>query len=91
MPAETPASSPGGLTSPMLRLLRCARRDACEARSCVLDHLGDGGVLIVDESGFLRAGLPPGGPMAAVRRHRGGIGNAKVGVFLANAAAHNGR
>jgi DDE superfamily endonuclease len=43
---------------PMQRLLRCARWDADpvrdDVRAYVVDHLGDDGVLIVDETGFGR-------------------------------------
>ncbi len=49
----------------MQRLLRSARWDADEVRdevrSYVLDHLGAEGVLILDETGFLKKGLRSAG------------------------------
>ena len=38
----------------------------------MLEHLGDvGGVLVVDETGFLKKGEQVGGSAAAVQRHGG--------------------
>ncbi|GAA3352958.1 hypothetical protein GCM10017744_004190 [Streptomyces antimycoticus] len=50
---------------PMQRLLRYARWDADalrdDVRAYVVDHLGDDGVLIVDETGFVKKGSMSGG------------------------------
>src|SRR5215212_8474774 len=57
----------------MQRLLRTADWDADavrdELRAFVLERLGSGGVLIVDETGFIK-GQPVGRGGAAVHRHR---------------------
>lgn len=67
-----------GHTGPdaMQRLVRSARWDAeavrDEIRSYVVDHLGTpDGVLIVDETGFLKEGRPVGLRPAAIHRHGG--------------------
>ena len=55
----------------------------------VVEQLGAAdGVLVVDETGFLKKGSKVGGSAAAVQRHgRGGIENCQIGVFLAYAGA----
>ncbi|WP_457810704.1 IS701 family transposase, partial [Streptomyces anulatus] len=74
----------------MQRLLRGARWDADEmrdeVRSYVLDHLGGDGVLIVDETGFLKKGLRSAGVQRQYTGTAGRIENAQVGVFLAYAS-----
>ncbi|WP_371628251.1 IS701 family transposase [Streptomyces sp. NBC_00341] len=76
---------------PMQRLLRSARWDADEVRdevrSYVLDHLGGDGVLIVDETGFLKKGDRSAGVQRQYTGTAGRIENAQVGVFLAYASA----
>ncbi|MFD7026501.1 IS701 family transposase [Streptomyces sp. NPDC059917] len=75
---------------PMQRLLRSARWNADavrdEVRGYAVDHLGsDGGVLIVDETGFMKNGRSSAGVQ---RQHTGTVGriqNSQVGVFLAYA------
>jgi SRSO17 transposase len=75
----------------MQRLLRSARSDAGgvrdEVRSYVLDHLGGDGVLIVDETGFLKKGLRSAGVQRQYTGTAGRIENAQVGVFLAYASS----
>ncbi|WP_282434503.1 transposase [Streptomyces sp. Root55] len=75
---------------PMQRLLRSARWDADEVRdevrSYVLDHLGGDGVLIVDETGFLKKGDRSAGVQRQYTGTARRIENAQVGVFLAYAS-----
>jgi SRSO17 transposase len=75
------------------RLLSAAAWDADgvrdDLRAYVVDHLGDdaGGVLIVDETGFLKKGAKSCG---VARQYTGTAGttvNCQVGVFLAYASA----
>ena len=74
----------------MQRLLRSARWDADEVRdevrSYVLEHLGGDGVLIVDETGFLKKGDRSAGVQRQYTGTAGRIENAQVGVFLAYAS-----
>ncbi|MEV4248760.1 IS701 family transposase [Streptosporangium canum] len=81
-----------GLTGPqaMQRLLRTARWDAeavrDDVRAYVLEHLGAaGGVLIVDETGFVKKGLASAGVQRQYTGTAGRIENSQVGVFLAYA------
>lgn len=63
---------------PMQRLLRHARWDA---RAYVADHLGgEDGVLIVDETGFLKKGQSSAGVQRQYTGTAGRIENAQVGV-----------
>lgn len=82
-----------GLSGPqaMQRLLRTARWDADavrdDLRGYVTEQLGCDGVLIVDETGFLKKG---GGSAGVQRQYTGTAGrieNSQVGVFLAYATA----
>jgi SRSO17 transposase len=70
----------------MQRLLRTADWDADavrdELRSYVVEGLGPGGVLIVDETGFVKEGARSAG---VGRQYTGKIDNCKIGVFLAYA------
>ncbi|MEU7513809.1 transposase [Streptomyces sp. NPDC042898] len=75
---------------PMRRLLRSARWDADsvrdEVRAYAVDHLGgDGGVLIVDETGFMKKGRASAGVQRQYTGTAGRIENSQVGVFLAYA------
>ncbi|WP_458078939.1 IS701 family transposase [Streptomyces sp. EMB26] len=75
---------------PMQRLLRSARWDADsvrdEVRAYAVDHLGgDGGVLIVDETGFMKKGRALAGVQRQYTGTAGRIENSQVGVFLAYA------
>ncbi|MFF7551262.1 IS701 family transposase [Streptomyces canus] len=77
---------------PMQRLLRCARWDADEVRddvrAYVFEHLGaDDGVLIVDETGFLKKGRSSAGVQRQYTGTAGRIENSQVGVFLAYASS----
>ncbi|MEU7061789.1 IS701 family transposase [Streptomyces sp. NPDC046197] len=77
---------------PMQRLLRSARWDAGavrdEVRRYVVDHLGtDDGVLIVDETGFLKKGRDSAGVQRQYTGTAGRIENSQVGVFLAYASS----
>lgn len=80
-----------GLTGPqtMQRLLRTAGWDADAVRDDVRDyaseHLGGGGVLIVDETGFLKKGTGSAGVQRQYSGTAGRIENSQVGVFLAYA------
>lgn len=77
---------------PMQRLLRYARWDADavrdDLRTYVADHLGtDGGVLIVDETGFVKKGQSSAGVQRQYTGTAGRIENSQVGVFLALATS----
>jgi SRSO17 transposase len=73
----------------MQRLLRTARWDADavrdDIRAHVLEHLGGDGVLIVDETGFLKKGTTSAGVQRQYTGTAGRIENSQVGVFLAYA------
>jgi SRSO17 transposase len=77
----------------MQRLLNHARWDADavrdDVRAYVVEHLGDaGGVLVVDETGFVKKGTKSAGVQ---RQYTGTVGkkeNCQVGVFLAYASPH---
>jgi hypothetical protein len=74
----------------MQRLLRHARWDADavrgDVRTYVVEHLGaDGGVLIVDETGFVKKGRASAGVQRQYTGTAGRIENSQVGVFLAYA------
>lgn len=73
---------------PMQRMLRSARWDADtvrdEVRAYVVDHLGTAdGVLIVDETGFVKKGRASAGVQRQYTGNAGRIENSQVGVFLA--------
>ncbi|MGW3501588.1 IS701 family transposase [Streptomyces globisporus] len=73
---------------PMQRLLRYARWDADavrdDLRAYAAEHLGaDGGVLVVDETGFLKKGRSSAGVQRQYTGTAGRIENTEVGVFLA--------
>ncbi|AUY54777.1 IS701 family transposase [Streptomyces sp. CB01881] len=77
---------------PMQRLLRSTRWDADavrdDVRAYVLEHLGaDNGVLIVDETGFLKKGTASAGVQRQYTGTAGRIENTQVGVFLAYASS----
>src|SRR5262249_51651801 len=75
------------------RLLNAADWDADavrdDLRAYVIEHLGDDdGVLLVDETGFLKKGTKPAG---GARQYSGTAGrreNQQVGVFLTYASRH---
>jgi SRSO17 transposase len=73
----------------MQRLLRTADWNADtvrdELRSYVLQRLGPGGVLIVDETGFIKKGSRSAGVGRQYTGTTGKIDNCQVGVFLAYA------
>ncbi len=74
---------------PMQRLLRYARWDADavrdDIRTYAVEHLGDDGVLIVDETGFLKKCRASAGVQRQYTGTAGRIENSQVGVFLAYA------
>jgi SRSO17 transposase len=75
----------------MQRLLTTARWDADEVRddvrAYVVEQLGDpGGVLVVDETGFLKKGGKSAGVQRQYSGTAGRIENCQVGVFLAYAS-----
>jgi SRSO17 transposase len=75
----------------MQRLLTTARWDADavrdDVRGYVVEHLGDpGGVLVVDETGFLKKGTRSAGVQRQYSGTAGRIENCQVGVFLAYAS-----
>jgi SRSO17 transposase len=77
---------------PMQRLLRSARWDADavrdDIRAYVFERLGaDDGVLIVDETGFLKKGTASAGVQRQYTGTAGRIENSQVGVFLAYASS----
>jgi SRSO17 transposase len=73
----------------MQRLLRTADWDADavrdQLRCYVLDRLGPGGVLIVDETGFLKKGTRSAGVARQYTGTSGKIDNCQIGVFCAYA------
>src|SRR3954452_8149475 len=74
------------------RLLNAARWDADavrdDLRAYVIERLGDpGGVLIVDETGFLKKGTKSVGVQRQYSGTAGRIENCQVGVFLAYAGS----
>jgi len=78
-----------GLAGPqaMQRLVRSARWDADEVRRYVIEHLGcPDGVLIVDETGFLKKGRGSAGVQRQYTGTAGRVENAQVGVFMAYAS-----
>ena len=82
-----------GETTPdgMQRLLTSARWDADalrdDVRGYVVEHLGEpGGVLVVDETGFLKKGGKSVGVQRQYSGTAGRIENCQVGVFLAYAS-----
>ena len=84
-----------GDTTPdgMQRLLNHARWDPDEVRDdlrdYVAEHLGDpGGVLVVDETGFLKKGTKSAGVQRQYSGTAGRIENCQIGVFLAYASRH---
>jgi SRSO17 transposase len=75
----------------MQRLLRTARWQADEIRDdlreYVIEHLGhDSGVLIVDETGFVKKGDGSAGVQRQYTGTAGKIENSQIGVFLAYAS-----
>ena len=75
----------------MQRLLTTARWDPDalrdDMRDYVVEHLGDpGGVLVVDETGFLKKGTKSAGGKRQYSGTAGRIENCQVGVFLAYAS-----
>ncbi len=59
-----------------------------DLRASVVEHLGEpGGVLVVDETGFLKQGTTSAGVQPQYRGAAGRIANAQVGVFLPDAGA----
>src|SRR3954447_25070747 len=75
----------------MQRLLRTpdwnadAVRD--ELRAYVVERLGPGGILIVDETGFVKKGLRSAGVARQYTGTTGKIDNCQIGVFLAYATS----
>jgi SRSO17 transposase len=81
-------STPDG----MQRLLATADWDADQVRddlrAYVVEHLGEGeGVLVVDETGFLKKGTKSAGVQRQYSGTAGRIENCQIGVFLAYASA----
>lgn len=76
----------------MQRLLNSANWDVDgvrdDVRSYVVEHLGEpGGVLIVDETGFLKKGLKSAGVQRQYSGTAGRVENCQLGVFLAYATS----
>ncbi|GHK05965.1 hypothetical protein SY2F82_77620 [Streptomyces sp. Y2F8-2] len=77
---------------PMQRMLRYARWEADavrdDNRAYAVEHLGtDGGVLIVDETGFMKKGRASAGVQRQYTGTAGRVENSQVGVFLAYATS----
>ena len=77
----------------MQRLLRHADWDTREVRDdvrdYVIEHLADpGGVLIADETGFIKKGTRSAGVQRQYSGTAGRTENCQIGVFLAYASAH---
>jgi SRSO17 transposase len=75
----------------MQRLLRTAEWNADavrdELRCYVVERLGPGGVLIVDETGFIKKGTRSAGVARQYTGTTGKIDNCQIGVFLVYATA----
>src|SRR5215210_6503813 len=75
----------------MQRLLRTAdwNADAVrdQLRAYVVERLGPGGVLIVDETGFIKKGTRSAGVARQYTGTTGKIDNCQIGVFLAYASS----
>jgi SRSO17 transposase len=75
----------------MQRLLNFYRWDADAARDVVrslLDNLGDrGGIVVVDETGFLKKGTKSAGVQRQYSGTAGRIENCRLGVFLTYVSA----
>ena len=76
----------------MQRLLNSAQWDTDgmrdDVRGYVVEHLGEpGGVLIVDETGFLKKGLKSAGVQRQYSGTAGRVENCQLGVFLAYATS----
>jgi hypothetical protein len=73
----------------MQRLLRTADSGADavrdDLRDYVTEHLGPGGVLILDETGFIKKGTKSAGVARQYTGTTGKIDNCQIGVFLAYA------
>ena len=74
------------------RLLYNDRWDADQVRDdlrdYMMEHLGDaGGVVVVDETGFLKKGEKSAGVQRQYSGTAGRIENCQIGVFLAYASA----
>src|SRR3954464_14984087 len=84
--ARPPARSP---RDGMQRLLRTADWDADvvrdQLRGYVVERLGAGGVLIVDETGFIKKGTRSAGVGRQYTGTTGKIDNCQIGVFCAYA------
>lgn len=79
----------------MRRLLRYARWDADavrdDLRAYAVEPLGtDGGVLIMDETGFVKTGRASAGVQRQYTGTAGRIDNSQVGVFLAYTTSRGG-
>ncbi len=84
-----------GETTPdgMQRLLNTAEWDADlvrdDLRAYVVEHLGDAeGVLVIDETGFLKKGIKSVGVKRQYSGTAGRIENCQIGVFLCYASQH---
>lgn len=88
------AEQAGNLTPDgMQRLLNFYRSDADQVRddlrSYVLEHLGDpGGVVVADETGFLKKGARSAGVQRQYSGTAGRIENCQLGVFLTYTSAY---
>ena len=73
----------------MQRLLRRADWDVDGVRAYVIENLGDAdGVLIADETGFIKKGTRSAGVQRQYSGTAGRTENCQVGVFLAYASVH---
>jgi hypothetical protein len=73
----------------MQRLLRRADWDVDAVRDYVIEHLGDRrGVLIIDDTGFLKKGVKSAGVQRQYSGTAGRIENCQIGVFLAYRSEH---
>jgi SRSO17 transposase len=60
-----------------------------DLRGYVIDHLGDpGGVLVLDDTGFLKKGVKSAGVQRQYSGTAGRTENCQIGVFLAYATRH---
>ena len=83
-PATTPRTGCSGCSTTATGTPTQVRDDL---RGYVVEHLGDpGGVLVVDETGFLKKGTKSAGVQRQYSGTAGRIENCQIGVFLAYAS-----
>jgi len=82
-------ATPDGVQEFLSRVHWDADAVCCDLQAYVVEHLGDpDGVLVLDETGFLKKGTKSAGVRRQYTGTAGRIENAQVGVFLGYAGQH---